>query len=82
MALSWVIYSFIKRLNYSLTVGGRYSSEYLDFAKIEITDCKNDTLKNAYLTWHPVCASKEVMDKWISSEGSYRIRMYFNSLLN
>ena len=26
-------------LNYSITLGGRYSSEYLDFAKIEISDC-------------------------------------------
>ncbi|CAD8143459.1 unnamed protein product [Paramecium octaurelia] len=70
-------------LNYSLTVGGRYSSEYLDFAKIEISDCKNDTSKNANLTWHPTCASKEVMDKWLSSEGSYRIRIYMtNTVVN
>ncbi|CAD8141300.1 unnamed protein product [Paramecium octaurelia] len=70
-------------LNYSLTVGGRYSSEYLDFAKIEITDCKNDTSKNAYLTWHPSCASKDVMDKYLSSEGSYRIRIYMtNTVVN
>ncbi|CAD8049224.1 unnamed protein product [Paramecium primaurelia] len=70
-------------LNYSITVGGRYSSEYLDFAKIEITDCKNDTSKNAYLTWHPTCASKDVMEKWLSSEGSYRIRIYMtNTVVN
>ncbi|CAD8060136.1 unnamed protein product [Paramecium sonneborni] len=70
-------------LNYSLTVGGRYSSEYLDFAKIEITDCKNDTSKNEYLTWHPECAPKDVMEKWLSSEGSYRIRIYMtNTIVN
>ena len=31
--------NFNDSLNYSITVGGRYSSEYLDFAKIEISDC-------------------------------------------
>ena len=63
------------RENFSLTVGGRFSSEYLDYVKVEVSACKNNTSKNAYLTWHPTCADPSVMSTYLAKEGSYRVRM-------
>jgi hypothetical protein len=66
---------FYLSVNFSLTVGGRFSSEYLDYVKVEVSACKNNTSKNANLTWHPSCANATDMQTYLAKEGSYRVRM-------
>ncbi|CAD8210201.1 unnamed protein product [Paramecium pentaurelia] len=70
-------------LNYSIKLGGSFTSEVFEFVKITVSECSNNSNSNSILSWKPECASTQARDRYLQQERSFRIRMYMtNNVIN
>ncbi|CAD8090665.1 unnamed protein product [Paramecium sonneborni] len=67
--------------NYSLKLGGRYTSHEFNYVKITVSDCSNKTIENSRLTWKPVCQSKEAIQNYLSKNPAFKVSLYMTNLV-
>ncbi|CAD8210004.1 unnamed protein product [Paramecium octaurelia] len=71
------------QLNYSIQLGGSFTSDIFEFVKITVSECSNNSNSNSILSWKPQCASTQARDRYLQQERSFRIRMYMtNNVIN
>ncbi|CAD8089546.1 unnamed protein product [Paramecium sonneborni] len=71
------------QLNYSIKLGGSFTSDVFEFVKITVSECSNNSNSNSILSWKPQCASTQARDRYLQQERSFRIRMYMtNNVIN
>ena len=73
--MSRVIILYNNSYNFTIFIGGRFTSEYFDFVRFGIFRCSNNSANNSFFTWKPVCATTTQMSNFIKINSVYTVQV-------